>query len=59
MRFHFLTMVFENFESRHRFLYFQKKVGISPIQAKFATSSHFVKKLAQIIKYGQTIIENV
>jgi len=52
-------MVFENFEFRHRFLYFQKKVGISAFQAKFATSSHFVEKLAQIIKYGQTIIENV
>ena len=52
-------MVFENFEFRHRFLYFQKKVGISAFQAKFATSSHFDKKLAHIIRYGQTIIENV
>ena len=59
MGFPFPTTVFENFESRHRFLYFQKKVGISAFEAKFPTSSHFLEKLAQIIKYGQTIIENV
>ena len=29
MSFHSLIMVFENFEFRHRFLYFDKKVGIS------------------------------
>ena len=59
MGFHFPITIFENFESTHRFLYSQKKGGISAFQAKFAISSHFVEKLAQIINYGQTIIEHV
>ena len=59
MGFHSLIIFFENFEFTHRFLYFDKKVGISAYQAKFATISHFDEKLAHIMKYGQTIIENV
>ena len=44
---------------RHRFLYFQNKVGISAFQAKFATSSHFIENWAHVMRNDQTIIENV
>ena len=59
MGFHFIITVFENFEFRHRFSFFEKKVWISAFEAKFAISWDFVEKWAQIIKYGQTIIEIV
>jgi len=57
MGFHSLIMVFESFEFPHQFLYFDKKIGISAYQAKFATISHFDEKLAHTMKYDQTMIE--
>jgi len=39
-----------------RFSIFEKKVQFFPLKGKKLTRSHFVQKLAQILRYGQTVI---
>ena len=41
---------------RGRFSIFEKKVQFFPLKGKKLTPSHFVQKLAQIVRYGQTVI---
>ena len=41
---------------RGRFSIFEKKVQFFPMKGKKLPPSHFVKKLAQIVGYGQTVI---
>ena len=41
---------------RGRFSIFEKNVQFFPLKGKKLTPSHFVRKLAQIVGYGQTVI---